>query len=166
MKIQEQLAGRRELEEKIALQVMGVKKIRGIFAYWKQYPVWDAYDPECHQQYLTCPEEELPMVYLLSGGNLIYPYVPSYTADIAEAMSVVGQMRGDGFSFKAWQPASPGHDHPFMDGGAVVSFVCSSGPCEKHGNPNHNHHGAYDVQDETLPLAICKAALIALKKEA
>lgn len=48
---------------------------------------------------------------------------------------------------------------------AVVSFVCSKGPCEKHGNPYHNHHGTYNIVANTLPLAICRAAILALSKE-
>lgn len=91
----------------------------------------------------------------------------SYTEDIAHAMEVVEKMRGDGFSWKAWQPSTEPSTEPYNAGEpplAVVSFVCSTGPCLKHGNPHCNHHGAYDVHEGTLPLAICKAALIALGK--
>lgn len=86
-----------------------------------------------------------------------------YTEDIAHAMEVVGKMRVDGFSWKAWQcnAVDNAGDPP---NSAVVSFVCNLGPCEKHGNPHCNHHGAYDVRADTLPLAICLAALIALGK--
>lgn len=88
-----------------------------------------------------------------------------YSNHLPSAMEVVEKMRADGFNWKAWQPAA----EPYNQGDpplehAIVSFVCSKGPCPKHGNPHHNHHGAYDVEADTLPLAICKAALIALGK--
>lgn len=86
-----------------------------------------------------------------------------YSADILYAMEVTDKMRADGFNWKAWQPATEDAASPFVHG-AIVSFVCSRGPCPKHGNPRQNHHGAYDVEGETLPMAICKAALIALGK--
>lgn len=89
----------------------------------------------------------------------------SPSTHIAEAMEVADRMRNDWFSFKAWQPSkmpyNPG-DPPLEI--AVVSFICGMGPCTRHGTTHHNHHGAYDVEGETLPMAICKAALIALKK--
>jgi hypothetical protein len=92
-------------------------------------------------------------------GELMSP-----STNRAAAMEVVDWMRADGFSFKVWQPKVEPRTHgdpPRLD--ALVSFVCGMGPCEKHGNTVCNHHGAYDVQAETLPLAISKAALIALK---
>lgn len=79
-----------------------------------------------------------------------------YSTSLTAAWEVVEVMRRDGFSFKLWQ-----HDGP--DDEAVVTFVCSSGPCPKHGNTVCNHHGAYGVEAGTLPLAICTAALIAMK---
>jgi hypothetical protein len=90
----------------------------------------------------------------------------SPSTHIAEAMEVVDRMRGDLFSFNAWQPsriAEIPERTPVEI--AVVSFICSKGPCTRHGTTHHNHHGAYDVEGETLPMAICKAALIALKVE-
>lgn len=91
-----------------------------------------------------------------------------YSNNLAVAFEVVEKMRQDGFSFKAWQPAIglPACDPLVQDvrgNTSIVSFVCSSGPCEKHGNPHHNHHGAYDIEEPTLELAICHAALVALK---
>ena len=88
---------------------------------------------------------------------------PSVRLD--HALEVVHRMREDAFSFKAWQPSKT----PYNEGDppveiAVVSFICSTGPCPRHGTTHHNHHGAYDIEGETLPMAICKAALIALKK--
>lgn len=87
---------------------------------------------------------------------LVHECVP-YSKDLLLAGVVITKMRSDGFSIKIWQPNLNGPDY------AKVSFICSSGPCLKHGNLAHNHHGAYDVEAETLPLAICEAALIALK---
>lgn len=85
--------------------------------------------------------------------------VPQYSTEIADAWAVVERMRADWFSFKGWQPSKDRHDH------AVVSFICGAGPCPRHGNPHQNHHGAYDVEAETFPLAIARAALVALKIE-
>lgn len=80
------------------------------------------------------------------------------------AFDVVRQMRSDGFSFKLWQPNDGFYETPTEPMvGAVASFICSRGPCEKHGNPHHNHHGAYDVEGKALCLVICKAALVAMK---
>jgi len=78
---------------------------------------------------------------------------------------VVEHMRKDWFSFKCWQPSleaaeNLGATSPYQ---AIVSFVCGAGPCPRHGTDFYNHHGAYDVQGETLPHAICLAALEALK---
>lgn len=87
--------------------------------------------------------------------------LPEYSTDLAAAFEVAQRMRKDGFSFKVWQPSLlPEVPRPDC---AVVSFICGTGPCPKHGNELHNHHGAYDVDAETLPLAICRAALVALK---
>lgn len=80
-----------------------------------------------------------------------------YSQDLQAAGVVITKMRSDGFSVKIWQPNLNGPDY------AKVSFICSSGPCLKHGTLAHNHHGSYDVEAETLPLAVCEAALIALK---
>lgn len=77
-----------------------------------------------------------------------------FSSDISDAMDVKEKMRKDGFNFSMFESAA---------GFIRVSFICSSGPCEKHGNFQHNHHGAYDVEAKTAPLAICRAALAALK---
>jgi len=82
---------------------------------------------------------------------------PSFSTMIWASWNVVDRMREHGFSVKIWQPAKErGPD------GAFVSFICGMGPCYRHGNPRNNHHGAYDIDRETLPLAVCEAALIAL----
>lgn len=88
------------------------------------------------------------------------PDLKHYSGEILPAMEVVEKMRTDGFSFSAFQSSR----EPAVIERATVSFVCARGPCEKHGNFKHNHHGAYDIEAETLPLAICKAALTALGK--
>jgi hypothetical protein len=86
--------------------------------------------------------------------------VQEYSTDLVAAFEVVRKMQDDGFSFKLWQPSRG----PGITGDcSVVSFICGRGPCPKHGNPLNNHHGAYDVDAESIELAICKAALIALK---
>lgn len=98
-------------------------------------------------------------------NNTIYlPGQWSPTTSEEAAFEVVRKMRSDGFSFKLWQPHLYFGDNPVKAADdAVVSFICSSGPCERHGNKLENHHGAYDVDGETLCLAICKAALVALE---
>ncbi len=69
---------------------------------------------------------------------------------IADAWQVVVRMNEEGFSFHFFQ---------LNKEGASVSFICGRGPCPQHGNPHHNHHGAYDIEASTAPLAICLAAL-------
>ncbi len=97
-------------------------------------------------------------VYVSSlNGRAHYHFeVAKYSTDVGDAMKLVDFMRRDGFTFRAAQFRGDSPD-------AVVSFVCSTGPCQKHGNKLQNHHGAYDVQAQTLPLAIVTAALEAKK---
>lgn len=95
--------------------------------------------------------------YALMGGGLMSRdsgWSPS--ENLEHIWDVVDQMRKDGFSFTCFQPSS-------FRNTTIVSFICPMGPCEKHGNPNSTHHGAYDVEAETAPLAVCRAALMALK---
>lgn len=112
------------------------------------------------------PESSLPKCACLHypHSQEMIDFLKFYSEDIVFAMEVVEKMRADGFSWKAWQPATEDGQPVTYSYGAVVSFVCSKGPCPKHGNPHQNHHGAYDVSAETLPMAICRAALIALRK--
>lgn len=42
-----------------------------------------------------------------------------------------------------------------------AEFACSRGPCPLHGTDHHDWHGTGDVDGETMPLAVCYAALIA-----
>src|ERR1043166_2292650 len=76
------------------------------------------------------------------NGFLILGDVVQYDPDLRwwqpskrleHAMQVVARMRDDWFSFKAWQPSkmpyNPG-DPPLEI--AVVSFICSGGPCPRH----------------------------------
>lgn len=94
----------------------------------------------------------------LMGGGMMSRYQGwSPSRNPEDIWDVVDRMRSDGFSFSLWQPG----DREGMQ--AIVSFICSKGPCEKHGNPHHNHHGAYDIEAESAPLAVCLAALKALK---
>lgn len=86
------------------------------------------------------------------------PEIPAYSTQMEAALMVVVRMRGDLFSFKLWQPALPNGNY------AAVSFICGQGPCERHGNPFHNHHGSYGVDGESIPHAICLSALEALEK--
>lgn len=71
-----------------------------------------------------------------------------YSGDIVSAMEVVEEMRVYGFSWTASQPSGPPSE------GEIVFFTCRFWPCENH-----------EIKAETLPLAICKAALLALGKE-
>ncbi len=122
------------------LDVLVADKVMG----WTDWRTWDFHIP-----------------VVKPPGQNSRPFSPS--TDIADAMEVAERMREDWFSFKAWQPAkepyNPG-DSPLEH--AVVSFICSRGPCPRHETTHHNHHGAYDIHGETLPLAICHAALIAV----
>ena len=79
--------------------------------------------------------------------------LPNYSTDIAAALSLKDRMVEDGFRFSLFESRT---------GAIRVSFICPSGPCEKHGSFQHNHHGAYDVEAETASLAICVAALKAI----
>jgi hypothetical protein len=148
-----------ELNHLVATKVVGTKLVKGIWAYWRHAPeLWEAYDPKVHRQYLAGTEENLPLVYQ-HDENFLSPHPLPYSTDLACALRVVDFMRKDGFSFKLWQPSAEiGSDL------TIVSFVCGHGPCEKHGNPRHNHHGAYDVEAETLPVAVCVAAVMAKLK--
>lgn len=93
-------------------------------------------------------------------------YLPGqWTPSTSEehAFEVVLKMRKDGFSFLLWQPPLYLGNPVKSSYDAAMSFVCGQGPCSRHGNGYENHHGAYDITGETLCLAVCKAALIALK---
>lgn len=120
-------------------------------------------------EFLGCkvvdPESSLPKCACLHypHSQEMTDFLKPYSGDLLLAMEVVEKMRADGWSWKAWQPSLDDLQVP-TDAGAVVSFICHYGPCEKHGNPHCNYHGACDVRADTLPLAICKAALLALRK--
>lgn len=47
-----------------------------------------------------------------------------------------------------------------------ASVTCCYGPCAKHGNIEYNWHGVEDVKAESLPRAICLAALSAVGAKA
>lgn len=82
--------------------------------------------------------------------------VGNYSRDMTCAMRLVKFMRKDGFSTKIFIPPARSTVE------AAVSMICPDGPCRKHPwNTASNHHGAYDVEDKTVELAICHAALIA-----
>jgi hypothetical protein len=85
------------------------------------------------------------------GWLLRKEFQPSYR--ISDAWQVVMRMGADSFSFQFYQPSSISY--------AKVSFICGMGPCPKHGNVLNNHHGSYDVEARTPPLAISVAALVA-----
>lgn len=96
-------------------------------------------------------------------GHVTYRQdIPRYSTDTKDAFLVVTAMREQGFSFRVLQlavdPALSITDH------SIVDFVCCSGPCEKHGNKQELHHGAYHVEGKTIEQAICLAALKALRK--
>lgn len=98
------------------------------------------------------------------GSSSSSDELKSYSKDLRDAWDIVDKMRADWFSFKMWQPSNA-HYEPGqkVTDNAVVSFICSAGPCPKHGTKTHNHHGSYDIWGMTLPLAICMAALVAVK---
>jgi hypothetical protein len=72
---------------------------------------------------------------------------------IDDAFLVVERMREDGYdSFKL----------ACYSGKWVAEFYCGKGPCERHGWPHENYHGAKE-EAGTAPLAIALAALAAMK---
>lgn len=154
-----------ELDGAVAMKVVGIKLVKGIFAYWRREPErWEAYDPKVHRQYLSGTEEDLPLVYQ-HDENFLSPHPLPYSTDLSSAFKLVEFMRKDGFSFKLWQPNSVGvHDGPgdLPVQLAQASFVCGAGPCPRHPwNTANNHHGSYGVEAETVPLAIARAAVLA-----
>ncbi len=152
-----------ELDDAVATKVVGIKKVKGIFAYWRrELERWEAYDPNVHRQYLAGTEENLPLVYQ-HDENFLSPHPLPYSTDLSCAFKLVEFMRKDGFSFKLWQPSNAAiyEGDPQLEK-AVVSFICPMGPCERHPwNTAPNHHGAYDIEAETVPLAIARAAVLA-----
>jgi hypothetical protein len=78
-----------------------------------------------------------------------------YSTDIDAAWSVVEHMARDGFAFSLWRSDGNGSR-------SLAGFNCPLGPCEKHGNPYDNWHGSRDIRADTVPLAICRAALEAV----
>lgn len=86
--------------------------------------------------------------------------VPDFSGSMDLAWTVVRRLNKDGFALELFAGQDP--DDKIA---AIVSFICSSGPCRKHGNKLSNHHGVYDVRATTVPLAICRAALVAWPKE-
>lgn len=86
------------------------------------------------------------------------PIPGEFSTDHAAAMDVVVRMQKVGYSFRAWQPGL-GMAEGLSGQYAVVSFECSSGPCADA----RDRHGAYDVKAASLPLAIARAALVAMR---
>lgn len=43
-----------------------------------------------------------------------------------------------------------------------VDVTCGRGPCKLHGNQEHDWHGVAGVEADTLALALCRAALLAV----
>ncbi len=142
-------------DELIAEKLMGLRRCKVIWAYWSVNPCWQEWKGTEIDRRLAAGGE-VPLGFEL-GENRFSDQAPEYSTDIRLFWDVVERMRKDGFSFTLWQPG----DREGIQ--AVVSFICSKGPCEKHDNFHHNHHGAYDVEAETAPLAVCLAALKALK---
>lgn len=100
--------------------------------------------------------------------------LPHYSTDIASAWAVVHEMRRRGFDFKMEQ--SGAHHYVGSNGRftvfnekTMVSFTCHNAVCSEekgpgvdwHGAAGGNGHGA-ELEAETAPLAICRAALKAL----
>ncbi len=151
-----------ELDDLIASKIFEMKKFRAIWVYWEQFGRWDIYEPEKHQQYLEKPVEDLPLLYEIEE-HLLASRPPAYSSYLKQAMKLVDFMRKDGFNFKLWQPSNATiHEGDPQLEKAVVSFICPMGPCERHPwNTAPNHHGAYDIEAETVPLAIARAAVLA-----
>lgn len=135
----------KELDALVAEKVLGCEVVR--------------YNVELTRAGCDCPDNR-------HGEDESSDELKPYSTDLQVAWLVVERMRGDWFSFKAWQPSvatAEGFDVKTSPDHAIVSFVCGAGPCPRHNTDFHNHHGAYDVEGDTLSEAICNAALIALK---
>lgn len=130
--------------------------IKGRKINWQAHP-----DGQVHKYWgrLDC-NRTTGFYFWKEAGRLTWMHeVPNYSNDEGVAFDlVVRHLRCDGFSFKLWQPACETGSEM-----AKVSFICSRGPCPKHKNHRNNHHGAYEVESDTVAMAICKAALIAKK---
>jgi hypothetical protein len=74
-----------------------------------------------------------------------------YSTDISYAWEVVEKMRELHYESAEL--------YRFNHGEWLVKFVCNYGPCPYHNNPKHNWHGS-SAQCQTVPEAICKAALL------
>lgn len=86
-------------------------------------------------------------------GNEDIP-VWSPSSNISHAWEVSEKMRADGYT--CFKLECPGFDN------WLASFICSLGPCKRHGTTTDNHHGSYDVEAMTACRAICEAALKAV----
>lgn len=70
--------------------------------------------------------------------------VPYYSTDIAAAWEVVEKLRKDGFAFDSYSSGSEEAEHPWTD----AIFMKDNNECL--------------VRAETMPLAICRAASMAV----
>lgn len=133
-----------DLDKAIAEKVMG----------WKWYACQWGNQPRL--KYLDDPKKRggFPDNPEANGDEILaqdaFRYLPSYSMNISHAFDVVAHMEGEGYR---WDFMKLG-DH------VVAAFTCPLGPCERHGNPNHDFHEG-SGEAETLPLAICRAALAA-----
>lgn len=77
--------------------------------------------------------------------------LPFFSLDDTIVWEIIDQLRGNGWRVNI-------HVEPES---VEVNVYCPFGPCKKHGTKTHNWHGA-TASGETLPLALCRAALKAL----
>lgn len=83
--------------------------------------------------------------------------LPAYSSDPAHLLSVVTRMRQNGFWFTASLPPAEAS----LPSYARVSFICSRGPCERHGSFQQRAHGAFEVEGVSFTHAAALAAVIA-----
>jgi len=73
-----------------------------------------------------------------------------FGTDLLTAMLVVERISEEGFVFRCSVSA---------DGRARVNFLCKDDPCPRHGTAGGGDHGVAGIEGESLPAAICIAAL-------
>lgn len=95
-------------------------------------------------------------------GNTIYDHLPPFSTSIATAWRVVEEMQSRGYSFEMLAGAIlPDDDEPMGHFGVVFRCPYRQGWCKIESHPEHKRHRqCWDP----APLAICRAALVALGK--
>lgn len=125
-----------------------------------------ALDAEVAVKVFGWTREQVALAMLCADGSIAAcsemttGHIPEYSTDIAAAWLVVERLNAMGYSIHLHQ------FHASIGGGWSVDVHCPFGPCKLHGTTEHDCHGVDDVIGGSAPLAICKAALAAVKAQA